>query len=73
MSSSHPVEIPRWIDLVLLPLFNLALAFAVSAGVLLAIGQSPSQVLALLVKGAFGSAGATLSKHASARSSAMSS
>ena len=36
MSSSHPVEIPRWIDLVLLPLFNLALAFAVSAGVLLA-------------------------------------
>jgi len=57
MSSSHPVEIPRWIDLVLLPLFNLALAFAVSAGVLLAIGQSPSQVLALLVKGAFGSAG----------------
>jgi general nucleoside transport system permease protein len=57
MSSSLPVEIPRWIDLVLLPLFNLALAFAVSAGVLLAIGQSPSQVLALLVKGAFGSAG----------------
>ncbi len=56
MSSRHPVEIPRWIDLVVLPLFNLALAFAVSAIVLVAIGQSPWQVLTLLVKGAFGSA-----------------
>ena len=56
MSSHAPIEIPRWIDLVVLPLFNLALAFAVSAIVLVAIGQSPTQVLALLVKGAFGSA-----------------
>ena len=56
MSSQQPIEIPRWIDLVVLPLFNLALAFAVSAVVLVAIGQSPWQVLTLLVKGAFGSA-----------------
>jgi general nucleoside transport system permease protein len=56
MSSRSPVDIPRWIDLVVLPLFNLALAFAVSAIVLVAIGQSPLQVLTLLVKGAFGSA-----------------
>jgi ABC-type uncharacterized transport system permease subunit len=56
MSSQQPVEIPRWIDLIVLPLFNLALAFAVSALVLLAIGQSPWQVLTLLLKGAFGSA-----------------
>ncbi len=56
MSSQTPIEIPRWIDLVVLPLFNLALAFAVSAVVLVAIGQSPWQVLTLLVKGAFGSA-----------------
>jgi simple sugar transport system permease protein len=54
--SQHQVEIPRWIDLIVLPLFNLALAFSVSALVLLAIGQSPTQVLALLLKGAFGSA-----------------
>jgi general nucleoside transport system permease protein len=56
MSSHAPIEIPRWIDLVVLPLFNLALAFAVSAIVLVAIGQSPWQVLTLLIKGAFGSA-----------------
>ncbi len=56
MSSQAPIEIPRWIDFVVLPLFNLALAFAVSAIVLVAIGQSPLQVLTLLIKGAFGSA-----------------
>jgi simple sugar transport system permease protein len=56
MSSQQAVEVPRWIDLGVLPLFNLALAFAVSAVVLLAVGQHPGQVLALLIKGAFGSA-----------------
>ncbi len=54
--TQHQVEIPRWIDLVVLPLFNLMLAFGASAIVLLAIDQSPLQVLALLVKGSFGSA-----------------
>ena len=52
---SRPNELPRWLDLAVLPLVNLALAFAVSAIVLVAIGQHPAQVLALLVKGAFGS------------------
>jgi simple sugar transport system permease protein len=53
---SQPAELPRWMDLVLLPAVNLAMAFAVSAVVLLIVGQSPPQVLGLLVKGAFGSA-----------------
>jgi simple sugar transport system permease protein len=53
---THPVELPRWMDLVVLPLVNLALAFAVSAVVLLVIGQEPLRVLGLLVSGAFGSA-----------------
>ncbi len=48
-------ELPRWMDLVLLPAVNLAFALGVSAGVLLLIGQDPAQVLGLLVKGAFGS------------------
>ena len=37
MSSAHPVEIPRWIDLIVLPLFNLGLAFAGGLLALLAI------------------------------------
>jgi len=52
---SQPVELPRWMDLVLLPAINLAMALLVSALVLLLIGQSPLQVLGLLIQGAFGS------------------
>jgi len=52
---SQPVDLPRWMDLVLLPAINLAMALVVSALVLLLIGQSPVQVLSLLIKGAFGS------------------
>ena len=52
---SRPNDLPRWIDLGLLPLLNLGMAFAVSAVGLLAIGQDPLHVLVLLVKGAFGS------------------
>jgi simple sugar transport system permease protein len=47
--------LPRWMDLALLPALNLALAFAASGVVLWGVGQDPALVLALLVKGAFGS------------------
>ena len=53
---SRPVELPRWVDIAVLPLVNLALALAVAAVVVAGIGLSPVQVLSLLVKGAFGSA-----------------
>jgi ABC-type uncharacterized transport system permease subunit len=52
---SHPVELPRWIDLVVLPAFNLALALLASGIVMLIVGHEPLQVVGLLVKGAFGS------------------
>jgi ABC-type uncharacterized transport system permease subunit len=52
---SQPTDLPRWIDLVVLPAFNLALALLVSGLVVLLVGQDPGQVLALLIKGAFGS------------------
>ena len=53
MSSGQ--ELPRWLDLVVLPLFNLGLALLVCGIVVLVIGLDPWQVLALLVRGAFGS------------------
>ncbi|WP_326542848.1 ABC transporter permease [Pseudorhodoferax sp.] len=52
---SQPVELPRWMDLALLPAINLGLALVVSAIVLLVVGHDPGQVLGLLIKGAFGS------------------
>ncbi len=52
---THPVELPRWIDVGLLPLVNLAVALAVCAVVVAVVGLDPLQVITLLVKGAFGS------------------
>ena len=53
--SAQGRELPRWMDLLLLPLVNLGLALAVSALVIAGIGLDPLQVIALLAKGAFGS------------------
>ena len=47
--------LPRWMDLLLLPLINLTLAMTVAGLVVWGVGQDPWQVLTLLVKGAFGS------------------
>ncbi|MCW5634561.1 MAG: ABC transporter permease [Rubrivivax sp.] len=52
---AQPIELPRWVDLAVLPAVNLALALAVAAVVVLIVGFQPGEVLALLVKGAFGS------------------
>ena len=52
---SQPVELPRWIDVAVLPLVNLAMALLVSAVVVAVVGLDPLQVITLLIKGAFGS------------------
>jgi general nucleoside transport system permease protein len=52
---SQPIELPRWMDLLVLPAVNLSVALLVAGGVVALIGQDPAQVLALLIKGAFGS------------------
>ena len=52
---NQPLELPRWIDLGLLPLLNIALALAVSSLVLTWAGQDPTEVVRVLLRGAFGS------------------
>jgi|TARA_B110000503_G_scaffold49169_3_gene79895 general nucleoside transport system permease protein len=47
--------LPRWVDLVVLPIFNLALALLAAGCVVLAIGQDPWRVLHVLLQGALGS------------------
>ncbi len=54
MSSAILKPLPRWADVVLLPILNLALAFIVSGLVVLAIGQDPLSALNAIVTGAFG-------------------
>jgi len=54
MNSSLPL--PRWADVLLMPILNLVIALAAAAIVVMLVGQSPSAVMPVLVKGAFGSA-----------------
>jgi ABC-type uncharacterized transport system permease subunit len=46
--------LPRWADVVVLPLVNLGMALLVAGTVVALIGQNPLDVLKLLVHGAFG-------------------
>ena len=48
-------DLPRWADVVLIPLLNLALALAVSGLVVLYIGESPVEAMTIMVRGAVGS------------------
>ncbi len=48
-------RMPKWADVILTPLISLMLAFAISALVILAIGESPAEALKVMVEGAFGS------------------
>ena len=48
-------KMPRWADIVLVPLINIFLAFVVAGLVVLAIGQNPFDMVYFMVKGALGS------------------
>ena len=45
-------RMPKWADVILTPLISLVLAFAISALVILAIGESPVEALKVMVEGA---------------------
>lgn len=47
--------LPRWVDLALIPLLNLALAFFVAGLVVLVIGENPIEAMRLLLVGSLGS------------------
>ena len=48
-------KMPKWADVILTPLISLVLAMAISALVILAIGESPAAALKTMVDGALGS------------------
>ena len=47
-------RMPAWADAILVPLISLILAALISALVILAIGESPSEALGYMIEGAFG-------------------
>lgn len=53
-AASH--TLPRWADLLLLPVVCLAVALLAAAGVVALVGQNPVEVITVLVHGAFGTA-----------------
>ena len=55
MKRSNPT-LPRWADLVLLPLACLAVALLAAGGVVALVGHRPAEVMAVLIHGAFGTA-----------------
>lgn len=58
MSGAPAAALPRWVDLALLPLMNLLLALAVTAGLMLLTGNDPVVALTALAVGSLGSADA---------------
>ena len=48
-------KMPRWADIVLIPLFSLILAAILSALVIIAIGEDPIEAVNLMITGALGS------------------
>ena len=46
--------LPRWADLVLLPLVSLTIALLAAAGVVAWVGQDPVEVIQVLIHGALG-------------------
>jgi simple sugar transport system permease protein len=53
--TSHRGELPAWVDLALIPLLNLTVAFLVAGLVVLIIGENPLEALGIMLNGALGS------------------
>lgn len=53
IDTRQAVPLPRWVGVVVVPLFNLSLALIVSGLVIWAIGENPFEAVKLMVYGAF--------------------
>jgi simple sugar transport system permease protein len=49
-------KMPKWADVILIPLISVLLALIVSGLVVLFIGENPLEAMAIMIRGAFGSA-----------------
>lgn len=51
---SSGIQLPRWVDMVLLPVLNVTLAFLVGGFVVLVVGENPIEAVQIMLYGAFG-------------------
>ena len=47
-------ELPRWVDISLLPVLNVVLAFLIGGIIVMSVGQNPLQAVGVILYGAFG-------------------
>jgi simple sugar transport system permease protein len=52
--SAARAPLPRWADIVLIPIVNIAMALFVSGLIILAIGENPIEAVGIMLKGAIG-------------------
>ena len=52
--TSSPANLPAWVDIALLPVINVALAFIVSGLLITILGQDPFEATWIMIRGAFG-------------------
>lgn len=52
--NTNNVELPDWIEILLIPLLNIALALFFAGLIILAIGENPIEAVGIMIKGAFG-------------------
>ena len=52
--SAAQKDLPRWLDIGVIPLINLLIALLVAGLVVALVGQSPKDVMTALIKGALG-------------------
>ncbi len=50
---SQPINLPRWADILLIPILNLATALVVSGLVIFGLGENPFLAISVMLKGAF--------------------
>jgi ABC-type uncharacterized transport system permease subunit len=53
--SVHRIPLPRWVDIGLIPLANVVLAFLVAGLIVLSIGENPLLAIRVMIAGALGS------------------
>ena len=52
--NTSTIELPAWIEVLLIPLLNIMLALVFAGLIILAIGENPIEAVGIMINGAFG-------------------
>jgi len=52
--STSDIELPAWVEVVLIPVLNILMALFFAGLIILAIGENPVEAVGIMINGAFG-------------------